>query len=84
MPTIKRTDFEEGHGFCKEDWDAVDDNPEWTEPDFEQAQPFIKIFLGLVEGPRRLRGRPKADAPRCRNCCFAFKRRSEMIACCIR
>lgn len=64
MPIIKRTDFEEGHGFTKKDWDAVDDNPEWTEADFKQAKSFTEAFPGLAEGLRKSRGRPKVDAPK--------------------
>lgn len=63
MPT-KRTDFEEGHGFTKEDWDAVGNNPEWTEADFKQAKPFTEAFPDLAESLRKNRGRPKVEAPK--------------------
>lgn len=63
MPT-KRTDFEEGHGFTKGDWDVVSDNPEWTEADFKQAKPFTEAFPDLAESLRKSRGRPKAEAPK--------------------
>ena len=39
-----RTKFEPGHGYTQEDWDAVSDNPEWTEEDFANAKPFAEIF----------------------------------------
>lgn len=63
MPT-KRTEFEEGRGFTKEDWDAVSDNPEWTEADFKQAKTFTEAFPDLAESLRKSRGRPKAEAPK--------------------
>ncbi len=63
MPT-KRTEFEEGHGFTKEDWDAVGNNPEWTEADFKQAKPFSEAFPELAESLRKNRGRPKVEAPK--------------------
>jgi len=64
MPTTKRTDFEEGHGFAKGDWDAVSDNPEWSEADFRQAKPFAEQFPELAQELRRSRGRPKTDTPK--------------------
>lgn len=64
MPTIKRTEFEDGRGFTKEDWDAVSDNSEWTEADFKQAKPFAEAFPDLAENLRKSRGRPKAEAPK--------------------
>jgi hypothetical protein len=33
-------EFEPGHGFTKEDWDEVSNNPEWTPEDFTEARPF--------------------------------------------
>ena len=64
MPTTKRTDLEEGQGFAKSDWDAVTDNPEWTEADFKDAKPFAEMFPELAEGLRKSRGRPKTDEPK--------------------
>ena len=64
MPTTKRTDDKEEHGFAKSDWEAVSDNPEWTEADFKQAKPFAELFPEVAEGLRKGRGRPKADAPK--------------------
>jgi len=56
--------FEEGQGFTRADWDAVSDNPEWTEEDFKKARPFAEVFPDLADSIRRSRGRPKVAAPR--------------------
>ncbi len=48
----------------KEDWDAVSDNPEWTEEDIRQAKAFAEVFPELVESVRRSRGRPPAENPK--------------------
>lgn len=64
MPTTKRPDFEEGHGFTKGDWEAVGDNPEWSEAGFKQAKPFAELFPDIAEGLRKGRGRPKTDMPK--------------------
>ena len=60
----KSKGFEEGQGFTQADWDAVSDNPEWTEEDFKNARPFAEVFPDLAESIRRSRGRPKVAAPR--------------------
>lgn len=57
-------EFRPGKGFTKEDWDAVSDNPEWTEEDFRNARPFIEVFPDLAESIRRSRGRPALDNPK--------------------
>ena len=64
MPTTKRTESDEAHGFEKSDWEAVSDNPEWTEADFAQARPFAEMFPELADGLRKSRGRPKASEPK--------------------
>lgn len=64
MPTTKRTDDKGGYGFAESDWEAVSENPEWTETDFKQAKPFAELFPDVTEGLRKGRGRPKADAPK--------------------
>ncbi|RWM88349.1 MAG: hypothetical protein EOR84_28435 [Mesorhizobium sp.] len=56
--------FEPGRGYSKEDWDAVSDNPEWTEEDFRNARPFAEVFPDLAESVRRSRGRPPLDNPK--------------------
>jgi len=57
--------FEPGHGYTKEDWDAVSDNPELTDEDFRNARPFAEVFPELAESIRRnLGGRPKLDHPK--------------------
>ena len=57
-------EFQPGKGFTKEDWDAVSDNPEWTEQDFRNARPFAEVFPDLAESIRRSRGRPALDNPK--------------------
>lgn len=52
--------FEPGHGFSKEDWDEVADNPEWTAEDFAKARPFAEVFPDLAASIRRGRGPNKA------------------------
>ncbi|RWM15991.1 MAG: hypothetical protein E5X53_17455 [Mesorhizobium sp.] len=59
-----QTKFEPGHGYSKEDWDAVSDNPEWTEEDFRNARPFAEVFPDLAESIRRSRGRPALANPK--------------------
>jgi uncharacterized protein (DUF4415 family) len=59
-----RTKFEPGRGYTKEDWDAVSDNPEWTEEDFKRAKPFADVFPDLAESIRRARGRPRSGNPK--------------------
>ncbi|MFC3322589.1 BrnA antitoxin family protein [Mesorhizobium cantuariense] len=59
-----QTEFEPGHGYRKEDWDAVSDNPEWSEEDFRNASPFAEVFPDLAESIRRSRGRPALDNPK--------------------
>lgn len=58
------TDFQEGRGYSRDDWDDVSDNPEWTEEDFRQARPFAEVFPDLAESIRRSRGRPAVEAPK--------------------
>jgi uncharacterized protein (DUF4415 family) len=41
-----------------------DENPEMTDEDFRLAKPFAEMFPDLVEGARRLRGRPRAVHPK--------------------
>ncbi|MER9429947.1 BrnA antitoxin family protein [Mesorhizobium sp. M0408] len=59
-----RTEFEAGRGYNKEDWEAVSENPEWTEEDFRNARPFAEAFPELAESIRRSRGRPALDNPK--------------------
>ena len=62
MTKLKK--FEEGHGFTREDWDIVSDNPEWTKKDFAEARPFAEVFPDLAESIRKARGRPKVETPK--------------------
>ena len=57
-------EFQPGRGYSKADWDAVSDNPEWTEADFKNAKPFAEVFPDLMESLRRSRGRPKLESPK--------------------
>ncbi|RUW32277.1 MULTISPECIES: BrnA antitoxin family protein [unclassified Mesorhizobium] len=57
-------EFQPGKGFTKEDWDAVSDNPGWTEEDFGNSRPFTEVFPDLAESIRRSRGRPALDNPK--------------------
>ncbi|RWC27040.1 MAG: hypothetical protein EOS27_23070 [Mesorhizobium sp.] len=58
------TEFQAGRGYSKEDWDAVSDNPGWSEEDFRSARPFAEVFPELAESIRRSRGRPALDNPK--------------------
>ncbi|ODT80657.1 MAG: hypothetical protein ABS76_15740 [Pelagibacterium sp. SCN 64-44] len=55
--------FEEGQGYFRGDWDAVD-SPELTEEEPAGMRPFVEVFPDLAESIRRARGRPKLAAPR--------------------
>jgi len=59
MPA-KMREFEPGHGFTKEDWDEVSDNPELTDAELSQARPFKEAFPEHAESIRRTRGKQKA------------------------
>lgn len=54
----------EAHGYTKDDWDEVSDNPEWTEEDFARARPFAEALPDLAESISRSRGRPPAERPK--------------------
>jgi uncharacterized protein (DUF4415 family) len=58
------TEFEEGRGYTREDWDIVSDNPELTEEDFKLARPFAEVFPDLAASIARGRGRPVAESPK--------------------
>jgi uncharacterized protein (DUF4415 family) len=61
---IVRKEFEPGHGYTKEDWDAVD-SPELTEEQLAQARPFAEVFPELAKKMRRnIGGRPKLENPK--------------------
>ena len=44
MGKLETKEFVAGRGYSQEDWDEVDDNPEWTEEDFRNAKPFAEVF----------------------------------------
>lgn len=57
--------FEPGHGYSQEDWDAVSDNPQLTEDDLKAARPFAEVFPELAESIRKnLGGRPRLERPK--------------------
>ena len=60
----KQSDFEEGRGYSRTDWEDVSDNPEWTAQDFADARPFSEVFPELAESIRRARGRPSVEQPK--------------------
>lgn len=68
-PTLK--EFEPGHGFSREDWDAVD-SPEITEEEWKSFRPAREalppeVYEALVEMQReneRRRGRPPVETPK--------------------
>ena len=57
-----KAEFKPGRGYSREDWDAVSDNPEWTEEEFRQARPFAEGFPELAASIRR--GRPPVPNPK--------------------
>lgn len=54
------TRFEPGKGYSKEDWDAVSDNPEWTEEDLRNARPFAEALPELAASIAEARKRGPA------------------------
>lgn len=56
--------FEPGHGFTRQDWAEVSDNPELTDEQMAQARPFAEVFPDLTDSIRRARGRPKVARPK--------------------
>ena len=58
MPAKMRK-FEPGHGFTKEDWDEVSDNPELTDEQLARGKAFAEAFPALAESIRRTRGKQK-------------------------
>lgn len=56
-------EFQPGHGYTKEDWDAVD-SPELTDEELAKMRPFKEVFPDLAESIHRSRGRPKVEEPK--------------------
>ena len=54
------------HGYTREDWDAVTDNPEWTHEDFARARPLSEampdLHAGILETIRK-RGPVRTKTP---------------------
>lgn len=40
----------------QEGWDAVSDNPEWTDEEIANARPFAEVFPEMTAALRRGRG----------------------------
>lgn len=59
-----KTKFEPGHGYTREDWDAVPDNAGWTAEGLKKAKPFAEVFPDLMESIKRARGRPRVESPK--------------------
>lgn len=63
----KQTEFVEGRGYSKEDWDSVD-FPEMTDEELANLRPAREVlpkeFFDAIEERRRQRGRPPIEAPR--------------------
>ena len=57
-------EFEPGHGFTKEDWDEVSDNPELADEQLAEGRPFREVFPELAksieETVARTRGKQKS------------------------
>lgn len=64
---ILQTEFQEGRGYSKEDWDSVD-SPELTEAELASMRPAREVlppeFFVAMENLRRARGRPPVESPR--------------------
>ncbi|MBI1869275.1 MAG: BrnA antitoxin family protein [Methylocystis sp.] len=56
----KTKQFESGHGYAKEDWDAVSDNPPLTDAELAAARPFAEVLPKLAAAIKRTRGPQKA------------------------
>lgn len=54
-------EFEPGHGFSREDFDAVSDSPEFTKEEMAEAKPFAEALPQFAESIKRARGRPKIE-----------------------
>lgn len=51
------------HGYIKEDWETVSDNPPITKEEMKKAKPFKEALPALDESIQRSRGRPKVANP---------------------
>ncbi|ODN68571.1 hypothetical protein A6302_04134 [Methylobrevis pamukkalensis] len=49
MNTPRKTDFEAGRGYTRDDWDEVSDTPDTSEQEMGQARPFAEVFPALGE-----------------------------------
>lgn len=63
--TIKQ--FQPGHGYSKEDWDAID-SPPLTDEELARMRPAKEVlppeFFKAMEEHRRSRGRPMTEHPK--------------------
>jgi len=56
-------EFTPGHGYTKQDWDEVSDNPELTDDELRQLKPFAEMFPEMaakINETLRTRGAQKA------------------------
>ena len=68
MSKIKlQTEFQEGRGYSKEDWDSVD-SPPLTDEELARMRPAREVlppeFIEAMDAARRARGRPPVEHPR--------------------
>lgn len=56
---MTRKKFEHGRGYAREDWDAVSDNPPWTDAELAAARPFSEVLPDLADTIKRTRGPQK-------------------------
>ncbi|HEV7253145.1 MAG TPA: BrnA antitoxin family protein [Mesorhizobium sp.] len=59
----RQTEFQEGRGYARGDWDAVSDNPELTQEEMAQARPFAEVFPEWADQIRKA-GRPRLERPK--------------------
>jgi len=63
----KIKEFQEGRGYSKEDWDAID-SPPLTDEEISQMRPAREVmpdaFFAAMKEAKRERGRPKLAAPK--------------------
>ncbi len=55
-----KPEFEEGHTYSKEDWNAISDNPEWTKDDVARSGSLDELLPELAAKARRVRGKQLA------------------------
>ncbi|MEG9884847.1 MAG: hypothetical protein V6Z86_09645 [Hyphomicrobiales bacterium] len=57
--------FKSGHGYRRQNWNEVSDNPGWDESSFKLAKPFRDVFPEIAaKMEKKLGGRPKKENPK--------------------